>query len=649
MGEERVKLMNKQDAGQMQAFMHSLLNDVRALEYMLDNDWFESGIKRIGAEQEMCLVDKYGKPRLKCMEIMQDFSPEWLTTELAQFNLECNLTPRDFTGSSFSAMEAEIRSYLAELSQAAAKHDTQILLTGILPSLRKSHLSMDNLTPKPRYRALMQALRDLRGSDYDLRLEGIDELNLTHDSPLLEACNTSFQVHMQVSPSNFVQMYNIALAIAGPTLAMAANSPLLFGKRLWHETRIVLFQQSVDNRRSTDNLRDRQPRVTFGNDWLHKSILEIYREDILRFRTLLSAEEEEDAFAQIKMGKAPKLRALQVHNGTVYRWNRPCYGISPSGKPHLRIENRILPAGPTVLDEMANTAFWLGLMEGMADHYGDITKHMSFDDARDNFVKGARTGNDSKFTWVDDKKISARDLMLEELIPLSRKGLEMNQVNPEDISRYLDVIEGRTKEHATGARWMLRSYSRFLKETSRDEAITAITTSLMRNQEKGDPVHTWPLGSLDDLLEYEPSRLVVEEFMTTDVFSVHKEDILELVADMMDWRKIRYTVVEDANGHFIGLITSRLLLRHFTQRASLSETKAKLVEDLMITDVVSVGPETSILEAINLMNKHDIGCVPVVKDKEVVGIVTENNFLEMTKRLLERQHQQNKVKSKKNA
>jgi hypothetical protein len=318
MGEERVHLASSGSKVQMQHFAKQLIADVGALEYMLNNNWIESDIKRIGAEQEMCLINKFYKPACTAMDILNDFHPDWLTTELAQFNLEINLSPQVFSEDAFSLMETELRSRLSELSKVAAKFNTRILLTGILPSLRKFDLSFDKLTPKDRYFALMEALKSLRGSDYELHISGIDELIIQHDSPLLEACNTSFQVHLQVSPYEYVKMYNIAQAVAGPVLSMSANSPLLFGKRLWHESRIALFQQSIDNRKSRDHLRDRSPRVTFGRDWLHESILEIYKEDITRFRILLGAEIEENSMEQLAQNLAPKLKALQVHNLKIF-------------------------------------------------------------------------------------------------------------------------------------------------------------------------------------------------------------------------------------------------------------------------------------------------------------------------------------------
>ena len=636
MGEERVKLASEQGTKEMRNFVRQLLNDVQAFEYMIENDWFEDDIIRIGAEQEMCLIDKFYKPACTAMDILEDFHPEWLTTELAKFNLEFNLDPRVFGGDSFSKMEAEIRSCLAQLDKAASKHDTRILLTGILPSLRKFDLNMDKLTPKERYYALMTALKEMRGSDYELRLDGIDELNIRHDSPLLEACNTSFQVHLQVKPKEFVKMYNIAQAITGPTLAMCTNSPVLFGKRLWHETRIALFQQSIDHRKTSDHLRHKIGRVNFGTDWLHKSISEIYKEDILRFRVLLGADIEENSLDAIAAGKAPKLKALQVHNGSIYRWNRPCYGISPNGKPHLRIENRVLGAGPTVIDEMANTAFWLGLMEGMAENYDDVRKYMSFDDARDNFMKGARSGMDSKFTWMNNEKISARDLTQEILLPMAREGLEKHQVDTADIDKYLGVIEERAKRHLNGSRWVLQTITKFRKETHTDESLTSLTAAIYHNQRTSKPVHEWDIPELHQFDQYDPSKLLVEEFMTTDIFTVREEDLIEFASTLMDWSDLSYMAVEDDSGNIAGIITSRDILQHVARSNQLDNDIT--VGDIMDKNPLTVPPQMPIIEVINLMKEKHIKMIPVVRKKELMGVISERNFVNMSKRLIQRMH-----------
>jgi len=418
MGEQSVNKLNSKE--ELQKFVKYLLNDVKALEMMLEQNLFETDPIRIGAEQEMVMVNKKTyKPSLIAMEVLEEMKEyEWLGTELAKFNLESNLMPREFTGKCFSDMEQEVLGQLEILKPVLDTFDSKIVLTGILPTLNKFDLTLDNLTPKDRYYALM---------------EGIDELSIKHDSPLLEACNTSFQVHLQVKPDDFVKQYNIAQTLAAPVIALAANSPIVFGRRLWHESRIALFQQALDTRTSSEHMRDRSPRVSFGKGWLKNSILDIYKEDISRFRVIMTGDNYDDSIKMVNEGKIPSLKALQIHNSTVYRWNRPCYGISPNGQPHLRIENRVFASGPTVIDEVANAAFWLGMMAGMHDQYNDITKSISWDDVRDNFGKAAQFGIDSKFTWLKDQKIGPAELALGELIPLAEHGLKLRGIDSPDI------------------------------------------------------------------------------------------------------------------------------------------------------------------------------------------------------------------------
>ena len=640
MGEAKVKIVR--DQKQMQHFVRQLLSDVEALEFMLDNDWFESDIMRIGAEQEMCIVDKDTfKPACINMEVLEKMKDwEWVTTELAQFNLETNLTPLEFVGNCLSELEKENAEGLEKIRHVLKDFNAEVVLTGILPTLRKFDLDMKNLTPKPRYLALMESIKEhsLRGEEhFELRLDGIDELHIRHDSPLLEACNTSFQVHLQVAPKDFVKMYNISQMLAAPMISIAANSPMVFGRRLWHETRIALFQQSLDTRTSHEHLRERSPRVSFGKDWLHESILEIYKEDIARFRVLLGDVIEEDSLELVAKKITPKLRALQIHNSTVYRWNRPCYGISPNGKPHLRIENRVLPAGPSVVDSTANAAFWLGLMIGFANKYDDVRKVISFEDIRDNFDKAAKFGFDTKYTWFHDKKVGPRELILEELLPIAREGLQSRGVDEADISKYLGIIEERAKHHMTGARWQLRAFTKLVKEVTVDEAVTTMTSAIVKNQWQQKPVHTWELPEADALETYHPSKLFVEEFMQTDLFTVQRDDIIEFVAQMMDWRKIRYMPVENAQGKLVGLITSRLLLRHYTHSSKLLKKTQMTVNDIMIASPKTVTPKVTLLDALNIMRESRIGCLPVVNDEnELIGIITEMDYLRISVRLMEK-------------
>lgn len=635
MGEQKVSIL--EDEASMQKFVQHLLNDVQALQYMLDHDWFEKNVTRIGAEQEMCLVDDVMyKPATVAIEALKKMKKyDWVETELAKFNLETNLTPRILKGKCFSQMEKENKDKLNKIRETLKTMGTRLILTGILPTLRKFHLDMDNLTPMKRYFALMESINKQRiGSSYELRLNGVDELLVKHNSPLLEACNTSFQFHLQIAPENFVQMYNISQLIAAPVMAIAANSPIVFGRRLWHESRIALFQQSIDTRSSHEHMRERSPRVNFGSRWIEGSIMDIYREDIARFRVLLSSDVKEDSIEMISKNEVPKLRALQVHNSTVYRWNRPCYGISPNGKPHLRIENRVLPAGPTVIDEMANGAFWVGLMIGMADIYDDVSKHIGFADVRDNFEKAARIGLDAQFTWFKDEKYTVSNLITKKLLPIARAGLQKMKVDSADITRYLKIIEQRARAHMNGARWQLRAYTKLLGETTRHEAITCLTAAIIKNQEKEIPVHKWKLPNLSDLTEYRPSDILVEEFMTTDLFTVQKDDIIELVAEMMDYRQIRFTPVEDTKGKLVGLITSAHIMRYLLKHDSLREQSVS-VKDIMITEPMTISPDANIKVAMRLMREHKTACLPVVQEGELVGIITAMDFIRISRRLIE--------------
>jgi len=630
----------KGESGRQQ-FVSSLLQDMQALEYMLHNDFFEKGITRIGAEQEMCLIQlksfKAAPIALDVLEKVPEYS--WLDTELARFNLEINLDPRVFTGAALREMENETREKLEHIRRQLLPLNADILLTGILPTLHKNDLENHNLTPRERYQLLIEALSDqLQGQAFELRIQGIDELLLRSHTPLLEAANTSFQVHLQVAPEDFVHTYNMAQAITAPVLGIAANSPIVFGRRLWHESRIALFQQALDVRTTLEHMRERSPRVNFGTDWVHQSILDIYREDIARFRSLICPEMQENAMHSVLSGEIPSLKALQVHNSTVYRWNRPCYGISETGQPHLRIENRVLPAGPTVTDEIANAALWLGAVTGCTQEWGDIRRKMSWEDVRDNFGKAARFGIDSKFTWFKDKKISVIDLIREEIVPLARKGLLAQGIHAEDVEYYMDIILQRANLHLNGARWQLRAFTKLKRETNMDEAITVMTSAIYENQKKEKPVHTWKLPELQDLPEYRPENLRVEEFMQTDLFTVSKDDLIEFVARLMDWRKVRYMPVEDQKGNICGLITSRLLLRYYSQQgiSFIEGKKLETVEDIMIRKPILIEPGKSIIDALALMRENKIGCLPVVSGQELIGIITEMDFLRISARLIER-------------
>jgi CBS domain-containing protein len=632
MGDLKVKSVVKQK--DLNQFTQKLLQDVKALERMLEAGYFKKDKPKIGAEQEICLIDEHYKPAPRVMDLLPKLDKRYFTTELAKFNLEANIPPKYFEKDCFRVLENQINQLLGGLREEASKIGVDYAITGILPSIRKFDLELDNMTPLDRYSALVKAINRLRGKVYELRVRGIDELLIKHDSAMLEACNTSFQVHLQIDPEDFVRKYNNAQVLTAPVLGIASNSPLLFGKRLWRETRVALFQQSIDTRISSEHLRDRSPRVTFGNQWLRNSILDLYKEDIMRFRIMLMTGEEDDALKILDEGKIPKLKALTIHNSTVYRWNRPCYGIGEEGIPHLRIENRALPAGPTVIDEVANAAFWLGLMNGLGDEYPDITQVLDFDDAKSNFFATAREGMDTELTWVNGQKIAVSELIKKELLPIARHGLQKNGIDPEDIDRYLSIIEERNETRQNGSNWILSSFSKLAKEASREEISIALTSAMVSNQKKEIPVHQWPLADMKDISNWVPTNLIVEEFMDTDLFTVHKDDIVELVADMMDWQKLRYVLVEDGKGQLTGLVSSGILLRHFRQKIENKEDISTVVEDIMLKDPLTIGPDASITKAMEMMKNNRIGCLPVIKNRKLVGVITEKNFRHIAATLL---------------
>ena len=617
---------------QRRRFMKSLLQDLRALEKMLEDGLLQSEVRRIGAEQEFFLVDDTGRPAGKVMELLETINDPHFTTELGVFNVELNVDPMPFGGDCLSRMQSSIERYLSLAWEAARKFDCDIVLTGILPTVRKSDLGLENMTPIPRYHLLNEALTGLRGGWYEFRIKGVDELLVRHDNVMLEACNTSFQVHFQVGPREFPFLYNIAQVAAAPVLAAATNSPLLFGQRLWRETRIALFEQSVDTRIPGEHLRERPARVSFGSDWVHESVIDLYREDISRFRALIGIDVEEDPFETLRRGEAPQLKALRLHNGTIYRWNRACYGIT-DGKPHLRIECRVLPSGPTPADEVANAAFWFGLIAALLDEYGDVRRVMEFGDAKSNFFAAGRFGLGAQFTWVRGKVIPAQELICKELIPLARTGLQKGKIVEEDIDRYLGIIEERVKTARTGAHWILQSYAAMKSHGVPAQRLAAIVKASIERQRAGEPVHKWSPATIADAGGWTNHYLRVEQFMITDVITVHEDDPLDLVAHLMGWERIRHVPVEDADHRLRGLVSYRQVLSAFARGAH-GASEPVPVSAIMKKDLITVAPETGTLTAIELMRDNRIGCLPVVRDGRLVGVVTEDEFMGIAAELL---------------
>lgn len=630
MGEHSVS--NKTDERQLQEFTKALLCDIQALEKMLTDGLMQDDIVRVGAEQEMFLVDSAMRPAPIAMEVLDKLKDARLTTEIGKFNLEANLTPLEFKGNCLTEMEREIQELVGMVRESAKQFNSDVLLVGILPTLQVSDLSLENITPLPRYYELDRVITKLRGGSFNIHIKGLDEINLKHDNTMLESANTSFQVHLQVGTDDFVNAYNWAQVAIAPVLAGAVNSPLLLGHRLWKETRLALFQHSVDVRSTTHQARNHPTRVSFGEGWVKDSILEIFREDVTRFRIILTRQLEEDSLDVLAKGGIPKLHAWRLHNGTVWRWNRACYGIT-NGKPSLRIENRALPAGPTIIDEMANQAFFLGLMTALPKEYDDVTKLMNFDDAKGNFFAAARHGLKAQLTWIDGQIISAYSLILNHLLPIAREGLKDHGIDSADIDKYLGVFEERVRSEQTGAMWTLNSLANMQGQGKLNLRLRVLTETMKKNQQSGDPVHLWKLAEMCEEDEWMDNFKTIGQFMATDLFTVRPEDVIDLAASLMQWKHVRHVPVEDDEGQLVGIISHRDLMRLLATSLSNSIDEPILVRDVMKNNPVSAPPEMPTLEAINLMREHNIGCLPIVKDGKLMGIITAYDFLAVSEKL----------------
>ena len=633
MGEKSVSQLA--DESEYRAFTRAVITDLAALERMLEGGMMEANVSHIGAEQEMFLVDSAMHPAPRAVEVIEAAADARLTTEIGRFNLEANLTPRLFKGDCLSLLEAELNELVGLVKSAMRQFDGDVVLCGILPTIQKSDLVEQYLTPGPRYQELNRILTALHGDERLVHIKGLDEIRLHLHDTFVEFCNTSFQIHIQVPVDDFTRSYNWAQAITAPVLAPAVNSPLLLHHRLWHETRLALFQQSVDERGLASQERSRPARVTFGQGWVDHSILDVFREDVARFRIILMREIEEDSLKVLSEGGIPNLNAWRMHNGTVWRWNRTCYGIT-DGKPGLRIEARFLPAGPTVADEMANSALFLGLMRALPELHGDVRELLSFDDAKTNFFTAARFGLRSQLVWIDGKTHAARDLILGELLPLARHGLASAEVDKTDIDRFTGILEDRVKADMTGAKWILDSVAKMDRPAKMNIRMRTLTSEMIRHQEIGEPVHTWPLAQIAAKCEWIDQYRTVEQFMSHDLFTVRPEDGVDLAAGLMEWRHIRHIPVENANGELVGLISHRDLLKLFTREAARNFVADPLiVREIMKTDLLTIEPETDTLEALYLMRDRGIGCLPVCKNGKLVGILTAHDFLTVSTRLLE--------------
>lgn len=620
MGDFHVKAINtNKERGE---FYHAMLRDLEAFDYMLKEGMVEQKSDMIGAEQEMCIVDSKGNPMPAALDILSKIDSEKFTNELALYNLEINLSPQKLTGDCFSQAAKELDDCMRHGREKAAEIDASLFLTGNLPTLGFRHLMFDYMTPEDRYKLISAELLKQRGRDFEVFLQGVDDFQATLDSVLFEACNTSFQLHLQIDPREFVTMHNWAQMISGPVLAAATNSPLLFGKELWDENRIALFKQSLDTRSKRNYSRVQLPRVYFGNDWLRDSPVSLWKADLTRFPVLVRGYGDDDPFESLKNGITPKLKSIRLHNGTTYTWNRLCYGVA-NNSPHIRIECRYLPAGPTMADEMANFAFWIGLMKGMPEDKNGFWERTDFQVAKSNFVKAARTGLHTVLSWFG-KQYAAKDLILDELIPMAWAGLEKMQVDEDNIEKYMGIIASRVGGEQTGADWQRRNFRRLRERFQTAPSLRLLVQQSLYYQQKDLPVHEWQNITRDTLFAL-PTKLdtqfnCVEDIMTREVVTIQENVTVEVIERIMVWQNLTHLPVEGKHGSLVGMISKSLLENN-------NFSPDLLARDIMQREVIFVAPEYSIEDAKVLMNDMNIHSLPVVEEGQVVGMLTAGSLM----------------------
>ncbi|MFI9589540.1 glutamate--cysteine ligase [Nonomuraea sp. NPDC052265] len=454
---------------------------------MLRESRFEFDRPRAGLEIELNIVDAHGEAAMRNAQVLAAIEqPDW-ATELGQFNIEINVEPQELTGDGLLHLEEDVRRRLNHAEERARSQDGHLVLVGILPTLREQDIGEGTLSANPRYRLLNEQIFAARGEDLHLCIEGVERLDTHADSVAPEAACTSVQLHLQVSPEAFAPHWNAAQVIAGPQVAVAANSPYLFGRELHRETRIALFEQATDTRPAELKTQGVRPRVWFGERWI-TSVFDLFEENVSYYPALLPLCEEEDPRAELEQGRIPHLHELTLHNGTVYRWNRPVYAVV-DGVPHLRVENRVLPAGPTVADIAANAAFYYGLMRVLPSAERPIWSQMSFRTAEDNLAAAARHGLDARLYWPGLGEVPAAELILRRLLPMAREGLAEWGVHTPVADRLLGIIERRCLTGRTGATWQVERVR--AQGGDRHEALRAMTLDYIDRMHGNDPVHTW--------------------------------------------------------------------------------------------------------------------------------------------------------------
>jgi len=461
------------------------------LARMLTERDFSVGEPLVGVEIEFNLADASGDAALTSAETLAAIADPDFQTELGRYNIEINVPPRRLAEDGLVALETTLRDDLNEAERKAAATGSGLVMVGILPTVTEEHFAREAIAPDPRYSLLSDQILAARGEDIEILIDGVDRLDVRTDTIMPEAACTSTQLHLQVEPERFAAVWNAAQVVAGVQAAVGANSPFLLGKRLWHETRIPLFEQSTDTRSEELKAQGVRPRVFFGERWI-TSVFDLFEENVRYFPSLLPVVEDEDPIEVMAAGGVPSLAELRLHNGTIYRWNRPIYDVVDD-RPHLRVENRLLPAGPTVVDTVANAALFYGLVAQLAGADRPVWSRLPFAVASDNFYAGARRGIEAEQRWPGLGTVRVRDLVLHHLLPLAADGLDSLGVSAASRDRYLGVIERRCALGANGATWQIEVADSFDRARDPHEAMRRLVVAYREHMHGGDPVHTWPV------------------------------------------------------------------------------------------------------------------------------------------------------------
>ncbi len=458
-------------------FDQRLKQETRLLGQWFEEGAFSSRVPACGLEIEAWLIDDKALPAPLNQQFLDRMNDPLVVPELAKFNVELNVDPQTLNGKALSLLREGLQRTWDDCQRVAAGMDTRLLIIGILPSVSQQDLTLANMSELKRYRALNdQVLRLREGKPLMLDIYGREHLAISHRDVMLESAATSLQLHLKVAAPNAVRYYNAAQIVSAVTVVAAVNSPFLFGRHLWEETRIPLFEQAVEVGGFAGASRGPVRRVSFGTGYAKESLLECFVENEEHFPVLLPIQFDEPD---------REMRHLRLHNGTIWRWNRPLIGYDDDGTPHLRIEHRVLPAGPTVIDGIANAAFFFGLVHALASNSVAPETQLPFATARDNFYAAARDGLDAHITWLDGRKLPVRTLLLDQLISIAGYGLESLEIAAEDRDLYLGIVRDRVRSACTGSSWQCA----YVTQHGCD--MQSLTETYYERQQSGMPVHDW--------------------------------------------------------------------------------------------------------------------------------------------------------------